>query len=73
MTAHADDAPADPVDPWQEGGRQNNDAAREYWDKRNAASGAGEPVPDLPADQHNTRVLEKLAADQDAARDLGKK
>ena len=56
----------EPLDPYQQAGKANNDAAREYWDDRKAAQAAGEPVPDLPADPHNTRQLEKLGKDRDA-------
>ena len=71
MTGHADTAPADTVDPFQQQGAANNADSERYWNDRKAAQAKGEPMPSLPADRHNQRVSEKLAADQDAARDLG--
>ena len=72
MTDHADtDAPAENIDPFQQQGAANNADSERYWADRKAAQAKGEPAPSLPADRHNQRVAEKLAADQDAARDLG--
>lgn len=67
------DGGADPVDPWQEAGRQNNDAARQWHEDAKEARAKGEPAPPLPADPHTERVLTKLAKDIEAARDLGRK
>lgn len=72
MTDHADnDTPAENIDPFQQQGAANNADSERYWADRKAAQAKGEPAPSLPADRHNQRVAEKLAADQDAARDLG--
>lgn len=73
MTGHADnDAPAESIDPFQQQGAANNADAERYWEDRRAAQAKGSPAPSLPNDRHNARVAEKLASDQDAARDLGK-
>ena len=72
MTGHADnDTANDSVDPWNKQGAANQADSDRYWADRKAAQAKGEPTPSLPADRHNQRVAEKLAADQDAARDLG--
>lgn len=73
--ASADDVPAEFDNTIAEVNRQgarNDEAARQWHEDAKQARAKGEPVPALPPDEHNARVLTKLAADQDAARDLGK-